>query len=68
MINPVAPGTTPALQAGAGFDAALNRAQSQAAPATDPMSDPAVEKAIFAIAGSILNGALQAMQKIGKGG
>ena len=68
MINPVSTGTTPAPQAGADFDAALNRAQSQAAPAKDPMSDPAVQKAIFAVAGSIFNGALQAMQKIGKGG
>jgi hypothetical protein len=32
------------------------------------MSDPAVQKAIVAVAGSIFNGALQAMQKIGKGG
>ena len=68
MINPVATGTTPAPQAGAGFDAALDRARGQAAPATDPMSDPAIQKAIVAVAGSIFNGALQAMQKIGKGG
>ena len=68
MINPVSTGTTPAPQAGAGFDAALDRAQSQTAPATVPMSDPAVEKAIVSVAGSIFNGALQAMQKIGKGG
>lgn len=68
MITPVATGTTAAQQAGNGFDAALNRAQNQTAPATDPMSDPAVQKAIVAVAGSIFNGALQAMQKIGKGG
>jgi len=68
MINPVATGPAATTQAGAGFDAALNRAQSQAAPAKDPMSDPAVQKAIVAVAGSIFYGALQAMQKIGKGG
>ena len=68
MINPVATGTATAPQAAAGFDAALNRAQAQATPAANPLSDPAAQKAISAIAGTIFNGAPQAMQKIGKDG